>query len=156
MGCDIHCVTQARKGEKWETIAEGYGERNYPAFAIMADVRNHDSGFIPIDEPRDFPEDFSEDPEMERFHLFPAGVDHRYSKYASAGEDPRSFWMGDHSFSWLLARELCDPTWRGFMADGQTYEQAVGVHFIKWLAQLEVLMSEFGRDNVRVVFGFDS
>jgi hypothetical protein len=38
----------------------------------------------------------------------------------------------------------------------RTYERAVGKNFMGWLKELEGLMAEHGRENVRVVFGFDS
>lgn len=119
MGCDIHMIVQVRDGESWRTVEvpnldykkdskysfqreevryRGYSDRNYDAFAILANVRNGTGvagcdtgdGFEPIAEPRGFPKDFALDSE----------------------DDHCGVWMGDHSHSWLTLAELeaCDWT----------------------------------------------
>jgi hypothetical protein len=135
MGCDIHlCVEQKDEAGKWQRllpppeardhwlveqaakVADSsyylkraevvwYGDRNYDAFAILADVRNGrgfagirtGAGFIPIAEPRGLPDDLSD------------GVRRLLSE--DRPEDDNDIWMGDHSHSWLLASELIAYDW---------------------------------------------
>jgi hypothetical protein len=113
MGCDIHMRAEVRRDGRWEAVgeifdcwwregektAEPYGNRNYRLFAMLADVRNGygfagvptGSGFKPISDSRDFPDDLS-----------PA-----IREWAEDGRD----W--GHSFSWLSLRELRDYDWDG-------------------------------------------
>lgn len=60
MGCDIHIVTEIKKDGKWQyvpEIPESLDNRNYTAFAVLADVRNYFNykGF----QPKGLPEDIS-------------------------------------------------------------------------------------------------
>lgn len=89
-----------------------FRDRNYDVFAILADVRNGygfagsdtGDGFVPIDTPRGFPSDLS--PEI-------AAQVHRDAEDDEDDDwhDPQHFWMGDHSFSWLLVSELLAYDW---------------------------------------------
>ncbi len=75
-----------------------YRDRNYDAFAILANVRNGegsggcDTGdsFPSIAPNRGLPDDFHTDDE-EKYHY--------------------DTWMGDHSFTWLTLKELLDYDW---------------------------------------------
>lgn len=117
MGTDIHMVVQVKRGGSWEIVDapawlverddydKKYGrwcsDRNYDAFAILADVRNG-SGFagvetgevmIPVagEGQRGLPPDLD-------------GVNTDY--------DTPFHSLGDHSFHWLSLRELAEyPHW---------------------------------------------
>ncbi len=55
MGCDFHCVLQAKKGDLWETlIYDIFPGRNYEFFNWLAGVRGQDEGI----GNKDFPDDF--------------------------------------------------------------------------------------------------
>lgn len=115
MGCDIHSLVEIEgPGARWRPVVwpdkwrghyddepqEGYrffdaDDRNYDAFAILADVRNGHGfagvdtgdGFVPISTPRGYPADIS--PVAQR-------------------------WLeesGDHSTSYVTLRELLDYDW---------------------------------------------
>lgn len=104
MGCDIHMVIQVKKDNTWKTISRGYDDRNYNAFAILADVRNGygfagtptGSGFKPISEPRGLPDGF------ELNGMF--GESYEFGD----GEDQ---WMGDHSYTYVTLGELLNVKW---------------------------------------------
>jgi hypothetical protein len=102
MGCDIHTVAQIKKEKYWKTVKDNIGgeDRSYNAFAVLANVRNG-YGFagtptgdewVPISEPRGFPEDFQVEDEYHEFK----NVLGSYSRK----------WMGDHSHSWVTLEEL--------------------------------------------------
>jgi hypothetical protein len=86
------------EGSKLEPLR--YRNRNYDAFAILADVRNGHGfagcdtgdGFVPISEPRGLPDDFERISE----------------EYSNDGEKVRGHDLGEHSFSWLTLKELLD------------------------------------------------
>lgn len=101
MGTDIHFAVERREPTGWALEvgedAGWYDDRNYCVFAMLADVRNVqgfagcDTGdpVVPIAEPRGFPGDAS--PELQKW-------------WADKGE---------HTPSWLTARELVEVDWRG-------------------------------------------
>jgi len=82
-----------------------YDDRSYKCFSILANVRNGygaagvDTGdtFIPISEPRGFPEDLGPDliKDIEQYE-----------------DGEKGWWPGDHSFSWLLVSELLAYDWQ--------------------------------------------
>lgn len=93
MGCDIHSIAQVRKNGKWETVTakdELVEDRSYVSFGMLAGVR---SGLIetPISKPRGLPEDFEMGLDENEYH--------------------EGIWLGDHSYSWLLLKEIKDYTW---------------------------------------------
>ena len=136
MGTDIHMVAQvltSRKyseGEYWDTIGPVFADdfyypswppsafprattvhpyrgRNYELFSVLADVRNG-SGFggvdtgdriTPISKPRGLPEGVDVDDEgmIDGIHWHSRGI--------------RPAWLGDHSHSWLMLRELVEYDW---------------------------------------------
>jgi len=64
MGCDMHCVVEARnkKTGNWECFGVSTAIRYYVLFSRIADVRNsekEDTYIEPIDIPRGLPEDAS-------------------------------------------------------------------------------------------------
>lgn len=60
MGCDIHIFIEYRKqNENWLSDGEFGFNRNYYAFALMANVRN-DGTVTPISEQRGLPEDVNQ------------------------------------------------------------------------------------------------
>lgn len=111
MGTDIHPYIERRINGKWtllnpqpERFPKDYDEprihaRNYDVFAILADVRNGagfagvktGEGFNPISKPRGLPHDLSEELKRE------------YDP-----NDDSANYLGDHSFSWLIFREIFD------------------------------------------------
>lgn len=123
MGCDIHSFAEIKiKG--WHLLRDEFenpwfdpsakddfagkrkhihpiDNRNYDAFAILANVRNGSGfagvdtgdGFKVISEPKGLPNDMS--------HAL---------KSISEDEDS-DFYLGDHSFSWLTLQELLDFDW---------------------------------------------
>ena len=130
MGCDIHLYVERLVNGKWVSAdrwtpnkyADDEGEppiqveyqnhfysgRNYNLFAILANVRNGSgfancdtgNGFVPIDDPRNLPNDVSENVKAEA-----------------------NRWGGDgHSHSWFTVEELLAYDWtqttklRGFLS----------------------------------------
>lgn len=60
MGCDIHIITEIKKGGKWQyapEVPKEFNQRDYGLFALLADVRNSfdTHGF----KPKGLPEDIS-------------------------------------------------------------------------------------------------
>jgi len=119
MGTDIHLAAEVFRDGKWHLVDIDLPcNRNYRAFAILADVRNGygfagmDTGepVIPISYPRGFPEDISE--ELDKMLLSNDEDDDFW--YAEEQRDPPSddeeeiepIWLGDHSFSWVTLEEL--------------------------------------------------
>ena len=58
MGCDIHFHTEVKINNKWEHYNSPNVSRNYPLFALLANVRNNGS-ITPISNPRGLPDDVS-------------------------------------------------------------------------------------------------
>lgn len=115
MGTDIHGVLQVREADRWRSIAEGFSDRNYNAFAILANVRNGrgfagvETGeeFKPIAEPRGYPADFERDGDD---HPVPKGF--KWDREWRFEEDSPTQWMGDHSHSWITAADLESVEWQ--------------------------------------------
>jgi hypothetical protein len=116
MGCDIHGVVQKydQKLGQWKTYREGYADRNYNAFAILANVRNGygfagvttSSGFKFISHPRGIPPEFkylSKDDQHPLPSTFKWNSD---SWRKGTGEENKYYWMGEHSHSYVTAEEL--------------------------------------------------
>lgn len=126
MGCDIHpCVEIKGEDGKWKAVKPSlpesrYGEfrggaeygwqwdfdRNYNAFALMADVRN-DGFIIPIDTPRGLPPDVT--PEI-REELDCADY---------------------HSISWLGLPEILQAISGGELADGGLVDERGFKHYLE-------------------------
>lgn len=142
MGADIHGVVQTRWArnpagqERWRSVMEIEGGRNYALFAALANVRNY-GDITPISEPRGLPEDFETDGDEVKLAYSDGKV-----------------WMGDHSYTWLTLEELLD--WDGWdqKLDDGTLEEYCRT-FWRWLEYLESKYSD-GLYEVRLVIGFDS
>lgn len=188
VGCDIHPVVEVRRGEKWEAVkpvplyhdwtddpdSQHVWEfnRNYDAFAVMANVRNGygfggcDTGdeLVPISPPRGLPHD-------------------------RAIQDEEVY--GDHSYSWLLLSEILSYDWgkkrkkRGFMSkeaalevmlNGKkpeswcgwtsdktqvqaewevTYKETTGALW-DFIEMVQKQLPKVPAHEIRIVFGFDS
>jgi hypothetical protein len=186
MGTDIHIAVEVRKEDGWHlSDLKVTQDRNYRAFAVLADVRNGYSfgGFStgealqPISEPRGLPEDMS--PELRtKLDL----------QNADDGGGTEFFWLGDHSFSWVTMKELLEydldapvfisgyvsnETARRYRETGETprsfaawtplpnferMEWQEPTRQAAWL--ISVLIEEISPlgepQNVRLVFGFDN
>lgn len=128
MGCDIHVAVEVRGDEgdwhlleappdpNWYNERRWYHGRNYDLFAVLAGVRNRHPGernpfispgdrgwketdggeaYTPIDEPRGLPDDMSSE-----------------LRTASGDDDGEpSYWLGDHSWSYLSLSELLAHNW---------------------------------------------
>lgn len=111
LGSENHRWYTARLAEKW------YGDRNYEAFAVLAGVRNY-FDIEPIAEPRGWPADMSE--------ALKERIDFRKDR-----EIDDWLWFGDHTASWLTARELAEFDWEGQfvtlggIVDWSTFEKFV-------------------------------
>ena len=142
MGTDIHMVVQARRNNRWETVATGYDDRNYRLFAALANVRNG-RGFAGVDtgdeipyisDSRGFPSDFQVKDEMD---------------------------MGYHDFSHCTLQELLDYDWnqptviRGVVSSEHSISlrEMIGQD---WFEFMDLLKEHGSPDEVRLVFGFDS
>lgn len=115
MGTDIHMVVQAKRGGTWEIVKapswlerDDYdskyerwcSDRNYDAFAILADVRNG-VGFAGIETGEALI------PVVPERRGLPADL-----KGVNTDYDTPFHSLGDHSFHWLTLRELVDyPHW---------------------------------------------
>lgn len=136
MGTDIHAIVQRREGDHWTNVDMTWPDRpswdhpllrrSYNAFAILGDVRNGtgfagiytSDGFDPISSDRGFPSDFTavgEDGHVRcEAHQIKPDVLARLDD--EEFEDPAwgcgdCQWMGDHSFTWISARELIEYDW---------------------------------------------
>jgi hypothetical protein len=114
MGSDIHAVVQRKSSSgKWITYAEGYENRNYDVFAVLANVRNGagfagcktGDGFKVISMPKGLPEDLAlvEDKAVAITKDF-RWVSRPYRKTDDHPE--KEYWLGDHDQSWLTLSEL--------------------------------------------------
>ena len=114
MGTDIHGIWQARDAAgNWVDIPSGYAQDpHYQLFAALAGVHNGvgfagtrtGDSITPIAQPRGYPEDFAvnaddEHPITDRSTL-PAWC------RAYMEPDETTYWMGDHSHSWLASAEM--------------------------------------------------
>jgi len=185
MGTDIHIVAEFYKNDCWHLAElELTHDRNYRAFAILADVRNGYgfAGFstgdvlTPISEPRGLPDDMS--PEL-RAKLEP--------KTDAEDNAVDGLYLGDHSFSWVTLKELLDydldvpvtvggyvteETARRYRETGETpntwaaWTPQPGFERIEWQKPIRQMASLIPRlieeisilgdpQNVRLVFGFD-
>lgn len=108
MGTDIHIAVEIFKDGGWHLAdVEVTNDRNYRAFAVLANVRNGYGfgGFStgdelqPISEPRGLPQDLS--PELRAALEDDSNED--MSTY-----DSEDIWLGDEPYSWVTLRELLD------------------------------------------------
>ena len=136
MGTDIHAVVQRREDDRWANVDMAWPgrkrwdhpltQRNYNAFAILGNVRNGtgfagaytSDGFDPISDERGFPRDFTAvgedgyvrcDVHQVKPDVLARVDDEGFEDPAWGCENCR--WMGDHSFTWVSARELIEYDW---------------------------------------------
>lgn len=154
MGCDIHSFAERRNKEtnKWEVVREcmtlddfdkkwykkekgdsPFDWRHYSMFGFLAGVR--DQTIEPINEPRDIPEDVSQEVLTEY-----------------------DYWQDNaHSASWLSLRELVefdyDKNCTGEEYISESYREMLNDLFFVHLEDLKALGD---LDDVRVVFWFDN
>lgn len=151
MGTDIHFIVQAKQEDVWETILpptldwhneydrkykQWCSDRNYEAFAILANVRNRIDLIPIIPERRGLPDGITEDSEI--------------------------CWLGDHSHHWITLRELIDyPYWdKEAKSYGEIFSYSIlfGRYYTHFLPELVNWANnnniEF--NNIRIVMGFDS
>ena len=148
MGCDIHDLIQIKKDGKWvNSDFLGYRHRDYKTFAVIAGVRNRYS-ITPISLPRGLPpiEKDVAVSEIERI----LKLDPKIENF----EDSE---LGDHSFSFLLAKELLEFNWDKHTNQGITYKEMCLLFFETFVTKtIKDLADKYGAENVRWVFGFDS
>lgn len=145
MGADIHSYAEVRQSSnsKWlPAINNMPCDRNYWAFAVLADVRNGigfagiktGSPVTPIAPPRGLPDDRAE----------------------IAGD------LGDHSYSWVTLAELrsvdLDQQVTLCADDATRPLRDIAPLLLELLDELEWVreFNKVGPDDVRLVFGFDS
>jgi hypothetical protein len=145
MGCDIHLDMELRGVDgQWHALprrierqgnfvqaVDWWEGRNYPLFAILADVRN--AGFSPIAYPRGMAPDASSDHRA------------RVDRYDIDG----------HSHSWHTLRQLLDFNWNQAGPSEQSYGEWAGGSFIGLMLRMW-RWSEGRPDDVRIVFFFDN
>jgi hypothetical protein len=125
MGTDIHIVAEYFQDGRWHLADKELTEdRNYRAFAVLADVRNgygfagFDTGdeLVPISSPRGLPDNMS-------LELRAMVEKNETDDGVEEDDTAAGIWLGDHSFSWvtlqeLLAYDLDAPiTVRGYVSD---------------------------------------
>jgi hypothetical protein len=147
MGCDIHDLVQIKRDKKWKTVTlDPVGSpRCYNTFAMLAGVRNGDK-IKPVAEPRGLPEDLGH--EIDGDHKFLVGINSEIDvKDAYLGDDS-SFWLGDHSHSWLTLAEM-----KAYKKPEVIYD-----YWDDLIKELENIANENEApdDEVRYVFGFDN
>lgn len=106
MGTDIHIVAEVKRDGKWHLSDVSVPrDRNYDTFGILANVRNG-FGFAgvktgepltPISLPRGLPKDMSE------------ALKEKLS--------PDSYFLGDHSFSYITLKEMLEYDYNGLVAE---------------------------------------
>lgn len=149
MGCDIHSVIQGQwlfpedgKTDEtcWHTVSEGFHERDYQLFGILAGVRGPDE---PIVQPRGLPADFKM---LEYEHPIPADFMFRAVFRHPHGHEPWIYYMGEHSYTWYTLKEL------GKVKVGKQHPA------IAEIARLmeDLAINYYEMRNWRIVIGFDS
>lgn len=187
MGTDIHIAAEFYRNGSWNLADIPLTQdRNYRAFAVLANVRNGYGfgGFstgeplVPISEPRGLPDDIS------------LGLRTKLEKKYEDDEDAEHFWLGDQSFSWVTLKELLEydldgpVTVRGYVtreaaqryretgeiprsSAASTWTHQAGLEQIEWQVPIresawliprliEEIRDLGSPENVRLVFGFDS
>jgi len=187
MGTDIHIAVEIFYNGRWHlSDVTPTQDRNYRAFAVLANVRNGYGfgGFStgdelkPISEPRGLPDDMS--PELRA----------KIAQNESSDEidEGQYFWLGDYGYSWVTLKELLEydldaPVLvSGYVSEEQAkHYQETGEFpraYATWTPQpgfvklswpqpirdsaplIQTLIDEIrglgAPENVRLVFGFDN
>lgn len=164
MGCDIHSIVQVKDSDgKWNTVyklfpqpyiyspkddrlgSEPFDTRHYGMFGFLADVRNYSN--VPcIRERRGLPEDI-------KYSLFEDSSG--YVWY-----DVDKYYLGDHSFSWLLLSELINFDYNETFCDAtENFAEVSFKEFLpnRYFRDIEIMKKlDPNPDNIRVVLGFDN
>ncbi len=132
MGCNSHPYIEVKKDDKWEYFKECEESRNYLLYSFLAGVRNG-NGVTPVVAPRGLPENASKE-----------------VKEALYDYDPLAF----HSFTWLTPEEFYEAIEK---TKSFKYEEfGISTEWKNIKNTLISLQEEFGKENVRLVLGFDS
>lgn len=144
MGCDIHAVVQARDGGGWKDVHSTWDQdRHYFLFGWLAGVCRPE--MTPVAEPRGFPADFALVEGDTHPTTLEAYCDRRKEWLDEDERGNPTYWMGDHTYSWLTADEI-------LAAEvPQSQDGDVLRYFVD---EVKRLKDEHG--EVRIVFGFDS
>lgn len=119
MGTDIHTVWQVKLGNVWRETPHNYSEdRHYRLFAWLANVRNG-YGFagcymhqplIPLSDNRGLPSDFivANETHYSHFEALSSQRKKYFNEYPEdyGTRDRAGVWMGDHSYTYVTAREV--------------------------------------------------
>jgi len=168
MGCDIHMIAQVKRDGAWKTTQIGvYDGRCYDLFGILAGVRSHN--FDPIADPKGIPQDLAILPVDEYDGTVRVTLDGSEEDMSDGdyNDDRASFWLGDHSHSYLTAKEVLAYDWDQLVDNEEYFDdeenlKTDGTPLHEWvsfddvLTLMRFLSSQHGEDNVRLVFGFDS
>lgn len=131
MGCDIHSHAERRVNGRWEKVPdfEPFDWRSSTMFGFLAGVR---SWIDPIDDPRGFPVDASEE----------VAANYRDEGYK-------------HTPSFLTAKELLEFNYDKPVFEGaeETYRDNLSDIFFVDLVKLTMLGNP---EDVRIVFWFDN
>lgn len=122
MGTDIHGVFQKKTEQGWEDVPTNYEfHRHYMLFAWLGGVRNGfgfagvptHSPLVPLSRGRGLPPDFEmvddDSHPISRIDTL-SKIDLEYIKEYGPSIDARwdHYWMGDHSYSWVSAKEVLE------------------------------------------------
>lgn len=164
MGCDIHCVIQVRKDNEWKSIQEGFKDRNYQVFTILAGVRP-DLTIKKRFLSHGLPYDFEITPDC--YHIVPQEFEvwiysYEHDDYLQKikedccrtckhVKEKRIFYMGDDTYSNLKAEQIVNYPWDDIKWD---FNEPHDVTYMR--ERLNKLLIQYGKNSVRIVFGFDS
>ena len=161
MGCDIHSVIQGQwltkdsKGDEiladdadsscWHTVAEGFHDRHYELFGLLAGVRSTINAAL--FEPRGLPKNF-----MVHDDLHPIPIDFQFDLdgFRRPTEyEPWIFDMGEHSHTWFSLPELVEAEVRA--------KDEVATEIRRMIVRIRRCHASWpNHKNWRLVMGFDS
>lgn len=168
MGCNVHMIVQVNENNDWRTThLDAFTGRSYDLFGILAGVRSHN--FNTIADPKGIPPNLA---------IFPVNsydtdifIPLNGTEISLAGRDADSdntkYWLGEHNHSHLTATEVLAYDWDMQVDNGYFYDDDENIqlntellrHYVGFDAVLNLLTdlsNKHGKDNVRLVFGFDS
>ena len=142
-------VVQVKEHDKWVTIGEGYDGRNYKVFTALAGVRCCE-GIVPICEPRGLP-DCPDTAYFDEGIKIDGNFIELISSHRSGSIEEKGYWLGDHSYSWLLLSEVLAYDWT---SGDRTWKWE---NFLLWLSGYAQMARYVGGPaSIRFIFGFDS
>lgn len=157
MGCDIHSVIQGQWLEPdnghtdatcWVTVAEGFHERFYKLFGLLAGVRSNE--LKPPSEPRGLPHDFK----IRDDHTTPIPQSFHFRSIFRHPDSmsPWEFYMGEHSYTWFTAAEI-EAAWNS--CRDEDVKRKLG-EVMDLFRKLDIRHWQPKLKNWRIVIGFDS